>query len=84
MRLAMCDCGWGVGDAKIEGGGKCFGTRCEACVEGFPRLTGWLGVKVVVVSSTLLVSLLNVQPRATALHRDCDVRCTGVRASTKS
>lgn len=71
MRLAMCDSGWGYVMRKIEGGGRCFGTRCEACVEYFPRLTGWLGVKVVV--STLLVSLVNVQPIATAPHRDCDV-----------
>lgn len=65
---------------KIEGSGRCFGTRCEACVEYFPRLTGWLGVKVVV--STLVVSLMNVQPIATAIHRDCDVAGAGVRANT--
>lgn len=80
MRLAMCDSGWGYVMRKIEGGGRCFGTRCEACVEYFPRLTGWLGVKVVV--STLLVGS---GERSTDSHcttqrlRRC---CAGVRANT--
>lgn len=48
MKLAIAMASGGLDDAKIEGGGKCLRTRCEACVECFPRLTGWLGVKVVV------------------------------------
>lgn len=70
-----------VGDAKIEGGGICFGARCEACAEYFPRLTDWLGVQV--VASTLLVSLLSVQPMDAGPQRDCDVAAL-VFAPTKS
>lgn len=49
MRLATCDGAAAGGGrvAKIEGGERCFGSRCEACVGYFPRLTDWLGVKVV-------------------------------------
>lgn len=53
MRLAIAMATGGRDDAKIEGGGKCFRSGCEACVERYPRLTGWLGVKVVVAALQL-------------------------------